>query len=49
MCPACYASIAWTIAGATSASGVTAFAVAKTIKKKKRAKFSTAQLQEIKK
>jgi len=38
MCPACYASLAWTIAGASSATGVATIAVVKTIKKKNKKK-----------
>jgi hypothetical protein len=39
MCPACYAALYWTIAGATSATGVTTFAVVKVVKqRRKRAK-----------
>lgn len=35
MCPACYATLMWTVAGATSAGGATVFAVAKVWKKRR--------------
>jgi predicted transporter len=36
MCPACYAALAWTIAGYAAAGGVTSVAVVKVAKAKKR-------------
>lgn len=36
MCPACYAALAWTVAGATATGGVTTLAVVKAVKVTKR-------------
>jgi hypothetical protein len=42
MCPACYASLALVVTGATSAGGVTAFVAAKVYKSRRHAKLVLA-------
>ena len=34
MCPACYAAIAWAVAGSTTVGGVTTLALAKVVRSK---------------
>lgn len=47
MCPACYAALAWTIAGATTAGGVATIGAVKVVKGvRKKRKADSAEKKE---